>query len=261
MKIIEKKSKEEFPEIISKEPNNIAYPRSVSYSVPRKSSRSDFRFSAAPPPVKIDDSDFQEIEEEQVKDYKSGELTDKYKEMEFPEYNIKSVALMTNPDMTEEDEPINEKIDGISYYQTTEKKVLETFWKTIDRYKGCILITFNGRNFDAPFLMLRSAILEVKPLRNLMDGTKFSYYNHIDLADELTFYSPSSYGATKRFNFDFYTRAFGLVSPKSEGIDGSLVSVFYNSGDYQKIAEYCMRDVDATWKLYVRIKDYITIKV
>jgi predicted PolB exonuclease-like 3'-5' exonuclease len=93
-----------------------------------------------------------------------------------------------------------------------------------------------------------------------MDGTKFNYSNHIDLLDELTFYMPQAYGATRRFNFDFYTRAFGLVSPKSEGIDGSLVSVFYNEGDYQKIADYCMRDVDATWKLFLRIKNFLYSK-
>jgi DNA polymerase elongation subunit (family B) len=194
------------------------------------------------------------------KDYRLPELED-FPKTYFPDGDdCKSIALMTNPNLTEEDEPIINVSGETYFYQTTEKKVLDTFWRTIEKYKGCILITFNGRNFDAPFLMIRSAILEVRPSRNLMEGTKFSYQNHIDLADELTFYQPSSYGATKRFNFDFYTRAFGLVSPKSEGIDGSLVSVFYNNSDYKTIADYCLRDVDATWKLFLRIKDFIHIK-
>lgn len=173
---------------------------------------------------------------------------------------VKSVALMTNPNLAEDDEPIINKEESTTFYQTTEKRVLEIFWKTVEKYKGCVLISFNGRNFDAPFLMLRSAILGVKPSRNLMEGTKFSYANHIDLLDELTFYTPSSYGATRRFNFDFYTRAFGLQSPKGEGIDGSLVSVFYNNGDYKTIANYCLRDVDATWKLFLRINEYLYIR-
>lgn len=173
---------------------------------------------------------------------------------------IKSVALMTNPNLSDEDEPILEKENDITFYQTSEKNVLDMFWRTIEKYKGCILISFNGRNFDAPFLMIRSAILGIRPSKNLMEGTKFNYPSHIDLIDELTFYSPSSYGATKRFNFDFYTRAFGLVSPKGEGIDGSLVSVFFEKEEYKTIADYCLRDVDATWKLFLRIKDYLFIK-
>ncbi|MGA2298138.1 MAG: 3'-5' exonuclease, partial [FCB group bacterium] len=112
----------------------------------------------------------------------------------------------------------------------SEKKMLEDFWKVIKKYSGVHLISFNGRNFDAPFLMLRSAILGVKPTRNLMSGTKFNYPLHTDLIDELTFYNPSTYGATKRFNFDFYTRAFGIKSPKSEGLDGSKVAEYFANG-------------------------------
>jgi len=108
------------------------------------------------------------------------------------------------------------------------------------------MITFNGRNFDAPFVMLRSAIHKIKPPLNLMSGTKFNYFGHIDLIDELSFYSTGSMGATKKFNFDFYTQAFGITSPKEQGVDGSLVPEFFKKGQIKEIAEYCMRDVNAT---------------
>ncbi|MBI5325074.1 MAG: 3'-5' exonuclease, partial [Ignavibacteriae bacterium] len=78
-----------------------------------------------------------------------------------------------------------------------------------------------------------------------------------DLLDELTFYSPGPYGATKRFNFDFYTREFGITSPKSAGIDGSKVSEFYNEGKILDIAEYCLRDVTATWELFLKWKEFL----
>ena len=39
--------------------------------------------------------------------------------------------------------------------------------------------------FDCPFLMMRSAILGVKPTRNLMPNRY--YMTHIDLLDQLTF--------------------------------------------------------------------------
>jgi predicted PolB exonuclease-like 3'-5' exonuclease len=80
---------------------------------------------------------------------------------------------------------------------------------------------------------------------------------HIDLIDELTFYNPTYYGATKRFNFDFYARAFGLDSPKSEGIDGSKVKEYYNEGKVLEIAEYCLRDVSTTWELFLIWNKYL----
>ncbi len=134
-----------------------------------------------------------------------------------------------------------------------EKTMLEHFWKifTSRKYRNVHLISFNGRNFDAPFIMLRSALLGIRPSRNLMQGTKFNYHLHTDLIDELCFFSPSSYGATKRFNFDFYAREFGLQSPKAEGIDGSKVKDFFLAGKVDEVAEYCMRDVTTTWNLYL----------
>lgn len=150
--------------------------------------------------------------------------------------------------------------DGTSCLLGDEEWVLNTFWKIIEKYNTASLISFNGRGFDAPFLMHRSAIHKIRPTRNLMEGTKFNYSKHIDLLDELTFYSPSSSGPTRRFNFDFYARAFGIVSPKSEGVDGSKVSDFFHAGRVQEIAEYCLRDVVATWELFLHWNKYLNFK-
>lgn len=140
---------------------------------------------------------------------------------------------------------------------SSERRVLTTFWNILKKYNRAALISFNGRNFDAPFLMLRSALHRIKPSRNLMAGTKFNYSLHYDLIDELTFFQASSYGATRRFNFDFYTRQFGITSPKSEGVDGSMVGTMFKEGKYQEIAEYCMRDINATWELFLVWYNYL----
>ena len=139
---------------------------------------------------------------------------------------------------------------GDECYLGSEQKLIRDFWGILKKYDPVHLISFNGRNFDAPFIMLRSALHNIRPYRNLMSGTKFNYNLHTDLIDELCFYNPSSYGATRRFNFDFYTRAFGITSPKSEGIDGSKVNDYFNEGRIEEISEYCLRDVVATWELY-----------
>jgi 3'-5' exonuclease len=141
-----------------------------------------------------------------------------------------------------------------------EKMMLEQFWRIINKYRNVHLISFNGRNFDAPFLMLRSALLGIKPSRNLMSGTKFNYSYHTDLLDELTFYIPQQVGATRRFNFDFYTRAFGLVSPKSAGVDGSKVAEYFHNGKILEIAEYCLRDVYATWELFRIWREFLAFR-
>lgn len=183
--------------------------------------------------------------------------TDKYNDVNYK--IVSSGALIVDTDMEDEDEPIKQEYGTDLYLFTSERKILKTFWDILNKYKNSTLISFNGRNFDAPYIQLRSALLKVSPSRNLMEGTKFNYQNHIDLMDELTFYSGAQYGATRRYNFDFYSRAFGLESPKAKGVDGANVHEYFAIKDYKTIADYCMRDVEATWKLYLRIKDYLFI--
>lgn len=170
---------------------------------------------------------------------------------------ISSGALIMDPSMKEEDEPIQKIHNGEIFYYTTEQNLLKLFWDILAKYNNSILISFNGRNFDAPYIQLRSALLKVLPSRNLMAGTKYSYPNHIDLIDELTFHNASQNGPTRRYNFDFYSRNFGLESPKGKGVDGGNVHEYFAMQDYDTIAEYCLRDVEATWQLYLRIKDYL----
>lgn len=150
-----------------------------------------------------------------------------------------------------------ELADGTINITGSEKVILEKFWKTLEGHPKATLLSFNGRNFDCPFLMLRSALLRVKASRNLMQGTKFNYDRHIDLADQLTFFSGSFYGPTRRYNFDFYSQAFGIESPKSAGVDGSMVPQLFRDGKTDVIAEYCMRDVVATWELYLILREYL----
>jgi DNA polymerase elongation subunit (family B) len=126
----------------------------------------------------------------------------------------------------------------------TETEILEGFWSTITRYSQ--FITFNGRTFDCPFLMLRSAILGIKPSRNLLPY-RFSANEHCDLLDQLTFY-----GAFRKFNLDFYCKGFGIKSPKSEGITGLDMGPLFQAGRYRDIAEYCLGDVRATAELFHR---------
>src|SRR4030042_6390383 len=139
--------------------------------------------------------------------------------------------------------------DGIDFEISTEKKILEKFWQNIKNYHQ--FITFNGRGFDCPYLMLRSAALKVRPTRNLMPP-RYSADFHIDLLDQLTFY-----GAFRKFSLDFYCRSLGIESPKISGISGEKVAQYFKEGKYLEIARYCLADTRATAELYGLWIEYV----
>lgn len=130
-----------------------------------------------------------------------------------------------------------------------EVELLTAFWDVAKHYEG--VVTFNGRGFDVPFIYLRSAVLNVPITRKDWLGYRFQTEPHCDLAEQLTFYNVSGRdGAARRFNLDFYCKAFGIESPKAEGVTGMDVGPLLAEGRYREIAEYCLRDVRATVHLY-----------
>jgi hypothetical protein len=132
-----------------------------------------------------------------------------------------------------------------------ERDLIESFWRVLGAVDQAI--SFNGRGFDAPFLHLRSAMLRVKPTRQLM-GYRYRTDDHLDLLEMFSYY-----GAFRRFNLDFYCRAFGVESPKSHGVTGMDVPDLYEKGDMRTIAEYCADDVIATTALYNIWNEYLNI--
>jgi 3'-5' exonuclease len=140
-----------------------------------------------------------------------------------------------------EEEWINEE-KNIHYKGLNEIEMLESFWRIIEIADQ--IITFNGRNFDAPFLMMRSAISKIKPCKNIV-AKRFDSTFHIDLLEQFTYY-----GLTRKFNLDFYCHAFGVKSPKSKEISGMEVKNLYGAGRVKDIAVYCGEDISATYQLY-----------
>jgi hypothetical protein len=140
--------------------------------------------------------------------------------------------------------------DNIRYETGIEKEIIEKFWNAIKGYNQ--FITFNGRGFDCPFILIRSAVHKIKPTKDLMP----SRYNdsHIDLLDHLTFFGASR----RRFSLDMWCRTFGIKSPKEGGITGYEVKDLFKAGRYIDIAKYCVGDLKATrellhyWENYIR---------
>ena len=141
-------------------------------------------------------------------------------------------------------------VSGVDFMPVMDEvELLNQFWLVAMHYDK--VVTFNGRQFDVPFLYLRSAQLDVPITRKNWLGYRFATEPHCDLAEQLTFYNVSGRsGAARRFNLDFYCRIFGIDSPKSHGVTGMDVNQLMDEERYGEIAEYCLRDVFATVKVF-----------
>ena len=149
---------------------------------------------------------------------------------------------------------IESEENGIKFKQMTEKEMLESFWNGAKNYQE--FISFNGRSFDAPFLMIRSAIYGIRPTKDLMEG-RYLYQQrtarHIDLLDQLTFY-----GAVRRKgSLHLWSRAFNIESPKAHGVTGDDVGPLFKAKKYLAIAKDNVGDLLATQQLYERREKYI----
>ncbi|MCU7494851.1 MAG: 3'-5' exonuclease [Ignavibacteria bacterium] len=153
---------------------------------------------------------------------------------------------------SEEDEQWDSGEDNIKFAGRTECDMLKLFWKIMARTE--LVITFNGRLFDIPFLMVRSAILKIKPVKNFVRN-RFDKRHHIDLMDQLSFY-----GSIRKFNLDFYCHAFGVTSPKTKELNGREIKNYYKDGRIREIAQYCARDVKATYELFNIWNEYLNLE-
>jgi len=147
--------------------------------------------------------------------------------------------------------------EGITFETLSEEAILRKFWELASRYQ--IFITFNGRAFDVPFLMVRSAVHKIPPTKNMMAG-RYLYQQHadaihIDLLDQLSFQ-----GAVRRKgSLHLWCRAFGIKSPKSEGITGDDVNMLFKKKKYLEIAKYNVGDLRATKQLFEVWNTYFNI--
>ena len=164
-------------------------------------------------------------------------------------------VAMLNPDSGrgrvwyEKDDSRREEVSEdrlFTFIGDSEPIFLAEFWKAIRRFHR--FVTFNGRGFDGPFLMLRSAALGVPVSRNLV-GYRYSVRPHTDLLEVISFF-----GASRKWNLDFACKAFGVESPKEHGMDGFTVGPYYRAGRLREIALYCRRDVEATARLFSKME-------
>ncbi|MBN2574015.1 MAG: 3'-5' exonuclease [Deltaproteobacteria bacterium] len=112
------------------------------------------------------------------------------------------------------------------------------------------LVTWNGRGFDLPVLMMRSLRYGVSApwyYRKTAYRYRYSTERHIDLCDVL-----ADHGATRMTSLHGAARLIGL--PGKEGVDGSQVEALYRTGQMEVLRGYCLSDVAQTAFLFLRYR-------
>jgi hypothetical protein len=136
-----------------------------------------------------------------------------------------------------------------------ERKILEWFWTEMEGLSDSItlydyrsyeqqpvrLVTFNGKKFDVPFILLRSALNRILPSFPL-GSRAFDHKNHFDLYEYLSkFRSPIN-------SLQYWLEVFGL--PSKSMPEGETVATLYRAGNLSAIKSYCLNDCEITYDLY-----------
>ncbi len=128
--------------------------------------------------------------------------------------------------------------------EAREAAMLREFWSAaVDRGVVFPLVTFNGRAFDLPLLMVRSRLLGVPAPDLNLDRYRSP---HPDLLELLTFR-----GALPARSLVWFARRFGL--DVSDGFSGRHVAELYEAGNWDAIRSHCDADVTLTRQLGERL--------
>lgn len=130
-----------------------------------------------------------------------------------------------------------------------EHHLLEDFSRFVGRARP-VLVTYNGRSFDLPVIVMRSlchAISLPWYYRDRDIRYRYSEDGHLDLCDWL-----ADHGATRAGKLDALARLIGL--PGKIGVDGSQVEGLYHAGQLESIQKYCLADVAQTALLFLRFR-------
>jgi len=149
------------------------------------------------------------------------------------------------------------KVGDFGNKSDEEEAIIRHFFSFIEE-KNPKLVSFNGRGFDMPMLLIRAMRY------NLSFGTYFDQNNprlgkskwenyrqryaeefHTDLLDSL-----GSFGAVRNLKLDTLCTMSGI--PGKYDVSGDQVFALFYQGEVEKIREYCQSDVLNTYWLYLK---------
>ena len=129
-------------------------------------------------------------------------------------------------------------ISFTAHTQGEEEALLRSFWERVKEYRSrsVIWVTFNGKRFDVPFVVARSARYGIKPSRSdITDTYPFNNKPHTDLSGLW----PMHYGLEELCEHL-------EVDVSKNGMDGSQVAGAVAEGRINDVKRYCEADALAT---------------
>lgn len=128
-----------------------------------------------------------------------------------------------------------------------EQGLLECAWQLLA--DAAPLATYNGLVFDVPFLVIRSALLGVKPSRDAAPLLRrYSTAPHFDVRAVLGNWDKFADGKQSD-----WAAAFGLPTQLTSGAN---VGALHRAGDHVAIAAHCTADVLEVWAIYHRLAPF-----
>jgi len=194
----------------------------------------------------IDGSDFEVSNEAfRLQEEKSG-----YSFLPVPFHKVVAISAVIADDFG--------KFEKVSSIQgESEKEMIGNFLNFIDK-KEPKLVSFNGRAFDMPMLLIRAMKYNLschayfeKENRELNKSkwdnyrSRYSDRFHVDLMDHI-----GEFGAVRGLKLDTVCKMAGL--PGKYDVHGDEVTKLYYGNEIQKIKEYCESDVLNTYWLYLK---------
>ena len=137
--------------------------------------------------------------------------------------------------------------DKIQIISGDEKKILKEWWMVAA--KGDCFIGHNIMDFDLRFIYKRSIVNKIKPSFKHLN-LSFARYRNSPIFDTMKEWEKWS---NSYIALDALAKILQLPSSKDGGIDGSQVFDFFLAGKYEKIYEYCKKDVELTRQVYNRM--------
>ena len=131
-----------------------------------------------------------------------------------------------------------------------EKEMLAKFWDMLRLQAlqaGDHLVSYNGKQFDLPFLLHRSAILNIKPSQRIIIPKLLSKYQHEPHLDLFNWFGSGS----------LVEWSYKLGISNSLERDGGKIGGWYEAGQMDIIKQKNSIDLFQTAEIYERVKSWL----
>ena len=130
-----------------------------------------------------------------------------------------------------------------------EKEMLESFFK---RISGKTIVTFNGINFDLPFIYKRAMLLNVDVPYSLESFIKhYSTTFHVDLMQIWSGWSSQGFVSLD------YLSSLILGKKKVDFDFKEIPELLKTSNGIKRLSDYCLKDIELTTELFNKMKGYL----